>query len=360
MQMSKKVFITFALSLALLVPGCGEATAQPETSVSAEATGMAGGSSATAEDAGSSLEEFGKTGPQEEDMPVSETAASPETDAPSSISLSDIPAYSGSPYVTVNGNVPFFSEADLTVEAFEDYSDLDSLGRCGVAYANICTEIMPSEERGSIGQIKPSGWQTVKYNGVVDGNYLYNRCHLIGFQLAGENANEKNLITGTRYLNVEGMLPFENIVADYVKETDNHVLYRVTPIFEGDNLVASGVLMEAMSVEDSGDAILFNVYCYNVQPYVTIDYETGDSSLNEDAVAEESPVQEAETAPEEAAPAASSSGSATYILNTNTKKFHYPSCSGVAQMSDANKQEFYGTRDEAIAAGYDPCGRCNP
>lgn len=186
---------------------------------------------------------------------------------------------SGSPYVEVDGNMPDFSEEEkCRTDAFEEYSELDSLGRCGTAYANICTEIMPTEERGEIGQVKPSGWHTVKYPGLIDGNYLYNRCHLIGYQLAGENANEKNLITGTRYLNVEGMLPFENQVAEYVKETNHHVLYRVTPDFEGDNLVVSGVEMEAWSVEDEGAGICFHVYCYNEQPGITIDHATGDST----------------------------------------------------------------------------------
>ena len=189
------------------------------------------------------------------------------------IQLDSIPEYSGKPYVVINDNQPFFTDADLTEESFENYSDLDELGRCGVAYANICIDLMPTEERGSISQVKPTGWHSVRYDN-VDGKSLYNRCHLIGWQLAGENANEKNLITGTRYMNVDGMLPFENMIADYVKETDHHVLYRVTPTFEGDNLVASGVEMEAMSVEDNGDGILFNVYCYNVQPDITIDYET--------------------------------------------------------------------------------------
>lgn len=194
--------------------------------------------------------------------------------------LEDVPEYSGKPYVIVNDNEPYFDEKDLTTQSFEEYSPLDSLGRCGVAYANIGEDIMPTKERGSIGVIKPSGWQTKKYD-FVDGKYLYNRCHLIGYQLSGENANEKNLITGTRYMNTEGMLPFENEVADYVKDTGNHVLYRVTPVFEEDNLVADGVLMEAMSVEDRGLDIEFNVFVYNVQPQVKIDYQTGKSSLDE-------------------------------------------------------------------------------
>ena len=187
--------------------------------------------------------------------------ATKSEDKKSVIDLASIPAYSGRPYVEINGNEPYFSEEDRrNTEAFEDYSNLDALGRCGVAYANICKEIMPTEERGKIGQIRPSGWHTANYHELVDGNYLYNRCHLIGYQLAGENANEKNLITGTRYLNVDGMLPFENRVDDYVERTNNHVLYRVTPIFEGNNLVASGVLMEAHSVEDNGKGINFCVY----------------------------------------------------------------------------------------------------
>lgn len=196
-----------------------------------------------------------------------------------SYTLDSIPEYSGQPYVTLNGNKPDFHPGDMTDEPFEYYSDLDLWGRCGMAYANICEEIMPTEPRGEIGQVKPTGWYTVKYD-CVDGKYLYNRCHLIGYQLAGENANEKNLITGTRYLNVEGMLPFENMVDGYVDDTGNHVLYRVTPIFSGMELVARGVQMEALSVEDNGEGICFNVYVYNVQPGVTIDYATGESWEN--------------------------------------------------------------------------------
>ena len=274
------------------------------------------------------------------------------------IDLSSIPAFSGDPYVVINNNEPGFTDAELTTTSFETYSDLDSLGRCGVAYANIGTDLMPTEERGSIGQVKPSGWHTVKYD-CVDGKYLYNRCHLIGYQLTAENANTKNLITGTRYLNVEGMLPFENMVADYIKETGNHVLYRVTPIFDGDNLVANGVLMEAKSVEDDGEGILFNVYCYNVQPGVSIDYATGDSTLD-GTVATETPSAEPETPAKTEEPTTPVSSGTTYILNTNTHKFHYPSCSSVDQMKESNKQEYTGTRDEVIAMGYDPCGRCHP
>lgn len=260
----------------------------------------------------------------------------------SSFDLSQVPAYSGEPYVVVNNNIPFFKDSDLTTEAFEKYSDLDSLGRCGVAYANVCQEIMPTEKRGAIGMVKPTGWQTVKYDW-VDGKYLYNRCHLIGYQLSGENANEKNLITGTRYLNVDGMLPFENLVADYVHETDHHVLYRVTPVFENSDLVASGVLMEAQSIED--DDVLFCVYCYNVQPKVTIDYATGESHASEDTNIQET---------------SQSTGEQTYIVNENTKKFHLPSCSSVKDMNSGNKREFTGDRQELLDEGYSACKTCHP
>ena len=189
-----------------------------------------------------------------------------------------VPAYDGKAYVAVNDNIPFFTEEELSSASYETYGELDPLGRCTVCVASVGQDLMPAEERGNIGAVKPTGWHTVKYD-FVDGKYLYNRCHLIGYQLTGENANEKNLITGTRYLNIEGMLPFENMVADYVKETDQHVMYRVTPVFEGDNLLAAGVLMEGKSVEDNGEGVLFCVFAYNVQPGVSIDYATGELSL---------------------------------------------------------------------------------
>lgn len=251
-----------------------------------------------------------------------------------SYELDSIPAYTDEPYVLLQENVPDFDSSDFTTQAFETYAPLDELDRCGVAYANICTELMPTEERGSIGQVKPSGWHTVTYDN-VDGRYLYNRCHLIGFQLAGENANEQNLITGTRYMNVEGMLPFENQVADYVEETENHVLYRVTPIFQGDNLVASGVQMEAWSVEDQGEGVCFNVYVYNVQPGITIDYATGESWTSEVTATH-------------------------YVLNTSSKKFHLPECSGVRDIKESNRQDYQGNRDQLLEQGYTPCGLCHP
>ena len=192
-----------------------------------------------------------------------------------------IPEFAGEPYVTINNNHPFFTDEDMNASSFESYSELDELGRCGVAFANVSRELMPTEERGEIGSIKPTGWMQEKYEGIVDSNppYLYNRCHLIAFCLTGENANERNLITGTRYMNMTGMLPFEEQVAKYLDENDNHVLYRVTPVFTGKNLVADGVLMEAYSVEDKGKGICFCVFCYNVQPGIEIDYRTGESKV---------------------------------------------------------------------------------
>lgn len=194
------------------------------------------------------------------------------------LNISDIPEYAGNPYVIINNNKPEFTESEMKAEAFERYSKLDSLGRCGTAYSCVGRETMPTGKRGDISKIKPTGWKAVKYD-IVDGKYLYNRCHLIGYQLTAENANERNLITGTRYMNVEGMLPFENKVAEYINDTNHHVLYRVTPIFKGDNLIASGVQMEAKSVEDNGEGVCFHVYVYNVQPGIGIDYATGESSL---------------------------------------------------------------------------------
>lgn len=298
------------------------------------------------------------------------------TGTASAFNAADVPAYSGEPYTAVNNNEPYFTSDNLTTEAFENYSELDALGRCGVAYANVCLETMPTEKRGSISEVKPTGWHSVKYDN-VDGKSLYNRCHLIGYQLTAENANQQNLITGTRYLNVDGMLPFENMVADYVKETDNHVLYRVTPIFTGDNLVADGVLMEGYSVEDEGDGICFCVYAYNVQPGITIDYATGDSWLSSEngnsdsssggnsavsqSAADKSGTQQAavqtESVKETSAPVSTGT---EYILNTNTKKFHYPSCSSVKQMKASNKKEYTGSRDDLIVQGYNPCKKCNP
>lgn len=304
------------------------------------------------------------------------------------VSLDAIPAYDGKAYVAVNNNEPFFTDSDMTTTAFENYSDLDSLGRCGVAYANVCKDIMPTEERGKIGMIKPSGWHTVKYD-VIKDRYLYNRCHLIGYQLAGENANPKNLITGTRYLNVEGMLPFENLVADYVNNTGNHVLYRVTPMFSGSNLVANGVLIEAKSVEDNGGGILFNVYCYNVQPGVGINYENGDSWLDGTAPQEQSvqtgaaqnggsqssdgsqagasagdtgssgsitgsAASGSDTSPAENSVSDSSNSKTMVHITATGKKYHRAGCRTL------KKSDTEVTLDEAKSMGLSPCGICNP
>lgn len=276
--------------------------------------------------------------------------------------LSQIPNYTGNPYTIVNDNEPEFDESDFTTEAFETYSDLDNLGRCGVAYANICKELMPTEKRGKIGMIKPSGWHTVKYPEIIKDRYLYNRCHMIGFQLAGENANEKNLITGTRYLNVDGMLPFEDEIADYVNNTGNHVLYRVTPVFNGDNLVASGVQMEAESVEDSGEGVKFNVYCYNVQPGIGIDYATGDSWVDQKPVAngESEDNDSIIVDSNDEAESNMTAEETEYVINTNTGKFHRSNCDSVTKMNAKNKKEFTGSREELISEGYEPCGNCKP
>lgn len=307
----------------------------------------------------------------QESQQVTSATDVPTGEGTSAFSLREIPAYSGTPYTEVNGNQPYFTEEELTTQSFETYSELDSLGRCGMAYANVGQDLMPTEPRGEIGAVKPSGWHLVKYDN-VDGKYLYNRCHLIAYMLAAENANPQNLITGTRYLNVQGMLPFETKVCDYVKNTGNHVLYRVTPIFDGDNLLADGVLMEAYSVEDAGEGISFCVFAYNVQPGIGIDYATGDNWAESSgtyqstvaSVAEETPVPQPETdtavqiTPESSAP--QESQGITYVLNTNTKKFHYPTCSSVDDMKEKNKQIYTGSREEVINMGYVPCKRCNP
>lgn len=280
----------------------------------------------------------------EESIQSAEDVSPQHAGTETQFSYGSIPAYSGSPYVAVNENIPFFTDEELTTQSFETYSELDSLGRCGVAYACIGQDLMPTEDRESISEVTPSGWNNKEYD-FVDGGWLYNRCHLIGFQLTGENANEKNLITGTRSMNVDGMLLFENMTADYIKETGNHVMYRVTPVFEGDELVPRGVLMEGKSVEDNGEGILFNVFVYNVQPGVEIDYMTGDSKLTEAGGSESSEQNSAE---------------GEYILNTNTKKFHLPDCSSVTDMDEDNREGFSGSREELIDMGYEPCGHCNP
>lgn len=254
----------------------------------------------------------------------------PQEDAVT-ITIDEVPVYSGDPYVVINDNEPSFSSEELESNSFESYGELDDLGRCTIAFANLSSELMPQGERGSIGQVKPSGWQTVRYDS-VDGKYLYNRCHLIGWQLSGENANERNLITGTRYMNTEGMLPFENMVADYIKETDGHVLYRVTPIFVEDELVARGVQMEAYSIEDAGASICFNVFVYNVQPGIEIDYSDGSSRLSEtvDESQEDGVIRG----------------------NSRSKIYHCPGQAAYEDMADSRYLVLFDSEEEAIAAGY--------
>lgn len=279
--------------------------------------------------------------------PSGSQSGSTSTTSETAASLDDIPAFSGEPYVVIDDNQPSFTASELTTSSFESYAPLDSLGRCGVAYACISTDLMPAdgEKRGSISEIKPSGWVTAKYD-FVDGKYLYNRCHLIGWQLTAENANRSNLITGTRYMNVDGMLPFENMVADYIKETGSHVMYRVSPVFNGDDLVAQGVQMEAYSVEDDGDGICFNVFCYNVQPGVTIDYADGTNHLSDKDAQTDSSSTSTDTA------------AAHYVLNTSSKKYHDPSCSAVGKMSEKNRRDFTGTQAELEKEGYTPHTSC--
>ena len=323
------------LAIATIFTGCAS------TDLSGtEGAGHAAGAVVAGEDSSGALGSKDKADGPQEDL----------VNNNSYVSLDAIPAYDGKAYVAVNNNEPFFTDSDMTTTAFENYSDLDSLGRCGVAYANICKDIMPTEERGKIGMIKPSGWHTVKYD-VIKDRYLYNRCHLIGYQLAGENANPKNLITGTRYLNVEGMLPFENLVVDYVNNTGNHVLYRVTPMFSGSNLVANGVLIEAKSVEDNGGGILFNVYCYNVQPGVGINYENGDSWL--DGTTGSASSGSDSSAAENSAADSSNSETMVHITATG-KKYHRAGCRTL------KKSDTEVTLDEAKSMGLSPCGICNP
>ncbi len=270
-------------------------------------------------------------------------------------SVEGIPDYSGKPYVELNGNQPEFQVGEIKRESYEFYSELDSLGRCCVTHACVGKDIMPTEDRESISSVRPSGWVNKKYDtSLVDGGYIYNRCHLIGFQLTGENANKNNLITGTRYMNVEGMLPFENMVADYVKETENHVMYRVTPIFVGNNLLASGVQLEAYSVEDNGEGICFNVFVYNVQPGITINYFSGDNWLNgEESESTSEDENESEFESE-------SDITPNYVLNTKTKKIHRPTCSALNNMSEENRAHFFGAKSELLDNGYMICGICKP
>lgn len=356
------------LSASVILSGCGTASYSNKQITS---PGISSANTQTAEESSKSGSETGT--PSKSLTGSTDSAASQSAAGTSAVEIRYgdlvIPAYSGEPYTVLTDNVPTFDPSEETTTAFESYHDLDSLGRCGAAYACLGKELMPTEKRGDISQVKPTGWHSIRYE-FVDGGSLYNRCHLIGFQLSGENANEKNLVTGTRYLNVDGMLPFENMTADYIKETGNHVLYRVTPVFTGDNLVCDGVIMEAKSMEDDGDGILFHVFCYNVQPGVSIDYatgdasETGDSDNTANASINQAAAQAENNSSEKAQVNADASDAvgteADYVLNTNTKKFHLPSCPSASDISPENRTDYHGTRESLIQGNYTPCGRCKP
>lgn len=295
-----------------------------------------------------------------EDTPAEDTSADYES------CFADVPAYAGSPSVVMNDNVPYYDEEfekAFSSGALEWYSDLDDFSRPQVAFACLGLETMPAEgeERGEIGMIKPAGWHTVKYPDVIKDLYLYNRCHLIGWQLGAENANELNLMTGTRYLNVDGMLPYENLVADYIRDTGNHVLYRVTPHYVGEELITRGLLMEAKSVED--DECIFCVYCYNVQPGVEIDYMSGDSWLAgyyPENSTENTPVEESSEETSNETVVEESVNECAFVLNNNSMKIHKPTCSSVSDISENNIEYTDKTYEELIAEGYSPCGRCHP
>lgn len=305
-------------------------------------------------ESGVSIGEFTLWGSESAEGSRPESAELPEETE--GFSFEQVPEFAGEPSVEINGNEPYFTREDLTSEPFEYYAELDRLGRCGQTFSCVCQETMPTEKRGSIGAVKPTGWHYDKYD-FVDGKYLYNRCHLQGYQLTGENANERNLITGTRWFNTEGMLPYENEVAAYVHTTGGHVLYRVTPIFLGEELLARGVLMEAYSVEDSGRAVCFCVFCYNACPGVVIDYATGDNRLDETAAPE--PQEHEENLPEETE-GYTPSEDCDFVLNTNSMKIHLPDCESVQKISEKNRQEYSGSYDELIEKGYSPCGACHP
>ena len=279
----------------------------------------------------------------------------------SGASLASVMNYTGKAYATVYNNVPDFSSSEITSKSYEFYSPLDSKGRCGYAMACIGKDLMPTGSRGSISSVKPTGWVQNTYDTkLVNGGSLYNRSHLIGWQLTGENANKKNLITGTRYMN-ENMIPYEDMVADYIKETGNHVMYRVTPVFEGNNLVASGVHMEAYSVEDNGKGICFNVYLYNVQPGITIDYATGKNQLASSSSSSTNNSTSGSSSSSTSSSTSSNTNTTTsYVLNTGSKKIHTSTCKSVSSISTKNKKTYTGSPNDLLKQGYTACGSCKP
>lgn len=372
-----KSVIALWLTIIFILGGCGASTpdetlltetALPTVTQETEAAGADVSTEQTTEEKDETTKSEKTT--RTTKAPQSETTTRNSNLSDKKLSLSSIPSYSGKAYTAVNGNKPYFTPDEITTKAFEKYGSLDKKGRCTAAFACCGTEIMPDEDekRGSISSIIPTGWVQAKYDS-ISGKYLYNRCHLIGWQLSAENANRRNLITGTKYLNIEGMLPFENMIADYIKETGNHVMYRVTPFFEGNNLLASGVQLEAYSVEDDGDGICFNVYCYNVQPGIRIDYSTGvsssasGSSLTTKKTTGQSTTKakNSTTKPKRTTTTEADGGfvnTGTYILNTNTKKIHYPGCSSVKRMKDKNKESYSGSLDALLSSGYTKCKNC--
>lgn len=293
------------------------------------------------------------TSKQEDEQSLTSLSSQQEATQPNPaklpITLADIPQFSGQPYVEINNNVPFFEENEKTTNAFQHYFELDELGRVTMAYGSLGQEILPEEERGDISSIHPTGWVQNRYECIKDGQALYNRCHLIAFSLSGQNANPKNLMTGTRYMNVKGMQPFESKTLDFIRNTNMHVMYQVTPMFDGDNLVANGVLMQAKSVEDNGQGLSFNVFCYNVQPGVGIDYKTGENWLEENL-----------STTSASNPSQSDQQAKDYVLNTRSHKFHDPSCDSVSDMAPRNRQDVHESKESLLAQGYSPCQRCNP
>ncbi len=356
------------LVFGLVLSGCSRSS-QASSSVHSSAVSSMPASSASKASSHSQAESASSSRPQ-----PGSNAESQETPAAASISLDQIPPYSNQPYVVINNNQPFFEPNELTADSFQHYFDLDALGRATLAYGSIGQDLMPTEKRGDISSVHPTGWHQQAYSFIKDGGMVYNRSHLIAYSLAGQNANPKNLITGTRYFNATGMEPFESQVRDYVKETGNHVMYRITPMYSGNDLVARGVLMEAKSVEDQGEGIEFCIFVYNVQPGVVIDYATGYTHAANTQPADPAPsaappasTESAESfTPADSAQNAQSFQSAnpapeqTYVLNTKTKKFHLPDCPSVEDMTPGNRQDVQDTREDLIQMGYAPCKRCNP
>ena len=361
----KKIFsiiaLLFLLAACSLAMGCDLIDSSDDAASPDEKTEQA----ADATEDNEATEDENREAQNEQDPADSEESSDEGSHA---IDPDKLPEWDGEPSIEINGGDPSFTDSELSAikkQTEEDLSALDDQGRCGDVSACVSSETMPEGERDSIGMIRPAGWHLVKYD-FVEGKYLYNRCHLIGWQLTGLNAEERNLITGNRYLNVDGMLPYENQVADFAESSDLHVAYRVEPVYKGDELIARGVHIEAESIEDKGESLAFNVYCYNVQPYVDIDYKTGESTADSDAPAgaesgsSGSGSSSNSGSSQNAGAGSQDSTEQTYILNTNTKRYHLQGCRSLSQMKDKNKRTFHGSKKELSRMGYQPCGNCNP